>query len=75
MKAVIVEKPLSLWPMETLEIAEVSERTGCRVVVNTQLRFFPQYIAAATSFVRAASARSTSCAPAPGAAPWRWGRT
>ena len=44
-KAVIVEKPLSLWPMETLEIAEVSARTGCRVVVNTQLRFFPQYAA------------------------------
>jgi predicted dehydrogenase len=42
-KAVIVEKPLTLWPMEALEIAEVSRETGCRIVVNTQRRYFPQY--------------------------------
>jgi len=43
--AIIVEKPLSLWPMETAEIAEVAERTGCKIVVNTQRRYFPQYAA------------------------------
>ena len=42
-KAVIVEKPLTLWPMEALEIAEVAADSGCRVVVNTQRRYFPQY--------------------------------
>ena len=44
-KAVIVEKPLALWPMELQEIAEVGARTGCRIVMNTQLRYFPQYLA------------------------------
>lgn len=42
-KAVIIEKPLTLWPSEALEIAEVCQQTGCRVVVNTQRRYFPQY--------------------------------
>lgn len=42
-KAIVVEKPLSLWPMEALEIAEVAQETGCRIVVNTQRRYFPQY--------------------------------
>jgi predicted dehydrogenase len=41
--AIIVEKPLSLWPMETAEIRDLAERTGCKIAVNTQRRYFPQY--------------------------------
>ena len=41
--AVIVEKPMTLWPMEALEIEELCAATGCKVVVNTQRRYFPQY--------------------------------
>ena len=44
-RAIIVEKPLSLWPMEALEIAEICRETGCKVIVNTQRRYFPQYAA------------------------------
>lgn len=41
--AIIVEKPLTLWPSEAMKIEEVSARTGCKVIVNTQRRYFPQY--------------------------------
>jgi predicted dehydrogenase len=41
--AIIVEKPLCLWPMEAAEISQVATSTGCKVVVNTQRRYFPQY--------------------------------
>ena len=41
--ALIVEKPLTLWPAEAVEIEEITERTGCRIAVNTQRRYFPQY--------------------------------
>lgn len=43
--AVIVEKPLTLWPSEAAEIGEIAARTGCKVMVNTQRRYFPQYAA------------------------------
>ena len=42
-RALIVEKPLTLWPSEAVEIAEVADRTHCKIVVNTQRRYFPQY--------------------------------
>ncbi len=42
-KAVIAEKPLALWPQELLEIAEIGAETGCRILMNIQLRYFPQY--------------------------------
>ena len=41
--AVIVEKPLTLWPSEAVKIEELAARTGCKVIVNTQRRYFPQY--------------------------------
>ena len=43
--AVIVEKPLTLWPSEAVKIEELAARTGCKVIVNTQRRYFPQYAA------------------------------
>jgi predicted dehydrogenase len=42
-RAIIVEKPVTLWPSEMTAIRSIQHETGCRIVVNHQRRYFPQY--------------------------------
>ncbi len=42
-KALIVEKPLTLWPSELRQIQDIVSRTKVRIVVNTQRRYLPYY--------------------------------
>lgn len=44
-RAIIVEKPVTLWPSEMAKLLAIERKTGCKIVVNHQRRYFPQYSA------------------------------
>ncbi len=42
-KAAIIEKPVAIKPSEVDAIEEICDRTGLKVIVNCQRRYFPQF--------------------------------
>jgi len=42
-QAIVVEKPVTLWPSEMAKLRDIERETGCKIVVNHQRRYFPQY--------------------------------
>lgn len=42
-KAAIIEKPIAVLPSEILQLKQIRERSGMKMIVNCQRRYFPQF--------------------------------